>query len=69
MSDDTPGKAPEPTPVPSGEEPKAGGQEERTMGMLCHLLALAGIIFPFGNILGPLIVWLVKKDQYPFVND
>ena len=24
---------------------------------------------PFGNILGPLIVWLVKKDEYAFVDD
>lgn len=38
------------------------------MSMLCHLSALAGLIFPFGFILGPLIVWLVKKDQYPEVD-
>lgn len=42
--------------------------EERSMSMLCHLSALAMFIFPFGNILGPLIVWLVKKDQYPEVD-
>ena len=40
------------------------------MGMLCHLLALAGVIgVPFGNILGPLIMWLVKKDEMAFVDD
>ncbi len=33
------------------------------MGMLCHLL---GILCGF---LGPLIIWLVKKDESPFVND
>ena len=38
--------------------------------MLCHLLALAGYIgIPLGNIIGPLVMWLIKKDQYPFVND
>ena len=39
------------------------------MGMLCHLLALAGYVIPFGNIIGPLVIWLIKKDQYPFVDD
>ena len=38
--------------------------------MACHLSALAGIVLPsFGHILGPLIVWLVKKDTMPFVDD
>lgn len=44
-------------------------QEARTYGMLCHLLALSGFVIPFGHIIGPLIVWLIKKDQYAFVND
>jgi uncharacterized protein len=38
--------------------------EERSMSMLCHLSALAMFIIPFGNIIGPLVVWLIKKDQY-----
>jgi uncharacterized Tic20 family protein len=43
--------------------------QEKTMAMLCHLLALCGLVVPFGNILGPLIVWLVKKDTSELVND
>lgn len=43
--------------------------EEKTFGMLCHLLAFAGIIgVPFGNILGPLVIWLIKKNESDFVN-
>lgn len=42
--------------------------EERSMSMLCHLSALAGLVIPFGFILGPLLVWLIKKDQYPEVD-
>ena len=42
--------------------------DERTFGMLCHLSALAGFIFPFGNIIGPLIFWAIKKDQYDWVD-
>lgn len=41
-------------------------QEEKTMGMLGHLIALCGFIIPFGNIIGPLVIWLVKKDEMPF---
>ena len=36
--------------------------------MLCHLSALAGFIIPFGNILGPLIVWQIKKSEFPSVD-
>ena len=44
-------------------------QEQKTWGMLAHLAAFAGLIIPLGNILGPLVVWLVKKDTMPFVDD
>jgi uncharacterized protein len=44
-------------------------KDERTWGMLCHLVALSGFIVPFGSIIGPLIVWLIKKDEMVFVND
>ncbi len=44
-------------------------KDERLWGMLCHLSAFAFFVFPFGNILGPLIIWLIKKDEYPFVDD
>ena len=37
--------------------------------MLAHLLALAVFILPsFGNIIGPLIIWLIKKDESVFVD-
>jgi hypothetical protein len=44
-------------------------KQERTWAMLCHLTALAGYIIPFGNIIGPLIVWLVKKEESSLVNE
>lgn len=44
-------------------------KDARTWGMLCHLLALTGWIIPFATILAPLIVWLIKKDEMPFVDD
>lgn len=45
------------------------GPEARQMAMLCHLAALAGFVIPFGNVVGPLVLWLVKKDADPFVDD
>ncbi len=31
--------------------------------LLAHLSGFVGFIFPLGNILGPLIIWLLKKEQ------
>jgi uncharacterized Tic20 family protein len=38
-------------------------QDSKTMGMLAHLLGI------FLGFIGPLIIWLIKKDQSPFVDD
>ena len=40
----------------------AESPDAKTMAMLAHLLAI------FTSFLGPLIIWLIKKDQSPFVN-
>jgi uncharacterized Tic20 family protein len=49
--------------------PELDEKQARTWGMLCHLIALAGFVFPFGHILGPVVIWMIKKDESPFVND
>jgi uncharacterized Tic20 family protein len=36
--------------------------------MIAHLSALAGLVIGL-NWLGPLIVYLVKKDEHPFIAD
>lgn len=42
--------------------------DEKMWGMLTHLLALSVFVgIPFGNVVGPLIIYLIKKDEYPFV--
>jgi uncharacterized Tic20 family protein len=35
--------------------------------MWCHLSALAGFVVPFGNVIGPLLVWQIKKNEIPSV--
>jgi uncharacterized Tic20 family protein len=47
-------------PAYTGPEPT---QDDKTMAMLCHLLAI------ITGFLGPLIIWLIKKDTSPFVDD
>ena len=42
--------------------------QEKTWGMLCHLSALSGFVIPFGNLIGPLIIWLVKKEESEYVD-
>ena len=44
-------------------------QDERTWGMLAHLTAFSGFLVPLGNVIAPLVVWLVKRDQSEFVAD
>ena len=52
-------------PAPSAE-PSA---EDKQWGLFAHLSSLSGLIIPFGNIIGPLIIWQVKKDTLPFAAD
>jgi uncharacterized protein len=53
-----------------GEVPVATGpsQDAKTWAMLCHLAALAGYVVPFGNVIGPLVAWQIKKDSSEFVD-
>jgi len=44
-------------------------KDARTWAMLCHIGAFAGYIIPFGHIVAPLVIWLIKKDESPFVDD
>jgi uncharacterized Tic20 family protein len=37
--------------------------EERGLAAMTHLSGLAGYIIPFGGVLVPIIIWLVKKDS------
>ncbi len=61
---------------PPREEPEefsfsdAYDRQSRTWGMLCHLSALSTYVgVPFGNLAGPLLVWLLKRKEFPFVDE
>lgn len=62
----TPGGLPTAAPSTVGVglgQGKLGESDEKTMAMLAHLLGA------FTSFLGPLIIWLIKKEDSPFVND
>lgn len=47
-----------------------GDKQDRTWAMFCHLTALSACIgIPFGNIIGPLVIWLIKKDEITIVDE
>lgn len=60
-----------PPPAPGGTP----DTQERQWAMFAHLSAIAGglltssVMGGIGCILGPLIIWLMKKDTMPFVAD
>lgn len=54
-------------PPPPSAGPSA---DERQWGMIAHLSSLSGLVTGgVGCVVGPLVVWLVKKDTMPFVDD
>jgi uncharacterized Tic20 family protein len=53
-------------PTESAEQkprPQPANKESKMWAMLCHLLGL------FTCFVGPLIIWLIKKDEDAFVDD
>jgi uncharacterized Tic20 family protein len=63
-------------PSQDGTSPQGGqadpSKDERTMALICHLLPFAGFLLPHApvfNIVAPLLMWLIKKDEMPFLKD
>jgi uncharacterized Tic20 family protein len=53
-----------PSPPPLDPE-----NQVRMWNMFCHLSTLSICVgVPFGNILGPLLVWQIQKDKFPSTN-
>lgn len=42
--------------------------ETKNWAIACHALAFAGYVIPFGNLVGPLLVWALKKDSSPYID-
>lgn len=59
------------TPVSVGPSDRETNKDARLWAMICHLASFAGVsVLPgFGYVIGPLIVWLIKKKEFPFVDE
>jgi hypothetical protein len=58
-------------PTPPSDVPSP---EERQWAMLAHISALLGTLltghwFGIGCFIGPLVIWLIKRETMPFVDD
>ena len=51
------------------QEVKEPSKDEKMWAMLTHISTFAVFVFPVGNIIAPLIIWLIKKDEFPLVDD
>ena len=56
---------------PPERSPGGISAEERQWAMFAHLSALVGGIVTtgWGAFIGPMVIWMVKKDTMPFVDD
>ena len=54
--------------TPPGNPSPAPAAAPNSWRLYLELLALTGFIIPFGQILGPMILWLIKKDTDPEVD-
>ena len=63
--------APNPPPIPpqTAELAPTLSSDVTNMAMLCHLLAFTKYFTAIGHIVGPLLVWLWKKDEHPFIDE
>lgn len=69
-------QTPEPVQVQFEAAPPSPGSKEinkdaRMWAMFCHLAGLAGFVVPIiiSAIVAPLIIWQIKKDDFPFVDE
>lgn len=44
-------------------------EDARRHAPLCHLSAAAGLLVPLGTVLGPLVAWILFKEEDPFVDE
>ena len=60
---------PDSDPLPPPADSSAGTRSERQWAMLTHLSGLAQFAMPGLGIVAPLVMWTMKKDDSPFLDD
>lgn len=41
----------------------------RRWASACHLSALVGVLFPFGPIIAPALIWFFKRDEHFYIDE
>jgi uncharacterized Tic20 family protein len=54
---------PPPLPAPSNQP-----TTDNSLAVVMQLLGFAGFVFPFGNIIAPLVLWLIKRSDSPLLD-
>ena len=54
---------PPPVPAPSNQP-----TTDNSLAVVMQLLGFAGFVFPFGTIIAPLILWLIKRTESPLLD-
>ena len=61
---------PPPVPPASNQPPviPPNPSTDNSLAVVMQLLGFAGFVFPLGNILAPLILWLIKRTDSPYLD-
>ena len=43
-------------------------QNDKTYSSITHLSSFAGWIFPLGNVIAPLVLWIAKKNESGYID-
>ena len=60
-----------PPPVPENQTPvvPSSTTSDNSLAVVMHLLGFSWFVFPFyGNILGPLVLWLIKRGDSSYLD-
>jgi uncharacterized Tic20 family protein len=71
MENDTTGNIEDAEFETVSNEPAGPSRSERQWAMGCHLIALCGYVIPLpaANLLGPLVLWLLKREDGAFIDE
>lgn len=71
MENNESGNVEEATFEPVSSTQTEPSRSDRQWAMGCHLIALCGVVVPVpsANLLGPLILWLLKREDSAFIDD
>ncbi|MCC5828136.1 MAG: DUF4870 domain-containing protein [Phycisphaeraceae bacterium] len=68
-SDTGPGPASAPPPPPRMRSPREIEQQTRQWAMFIHLSQLLNFVLPGGGIVAPIVLWQIKKDELPGIDE